>query len=338
MDATLFDGSTTQACTDDQAKAAANQPGIAWIDVCLQGSDEAQASSLLQAAGVDAATTQKVLAQGMSTDFTMSPTVVHGVCWIDDADGSPAQQVYFNWNQMRLVTVRRGGDRAIAQIRQLVSERVDVLKQEPSTLLGVVLQMMLASLQRGLTRTMIDVGTLDMEIIASSKPTATQSQQLNDYRNAFQPLAVRFPMYQVNVQAALIDPGTVAGLDDAGMRQMQAFLSSVQGTSGLIDSLASSIRNASQDVQAQVGAWQSDRINVLTIVTMVFLPITFLTGYFGMNFNWLDDQLESFGSWILLGVLLPIALVAFSVWQLASGGYTIPRLFRRHRSGSSTHR
>ena len=98
---------------------------------------------------------------------------------------------------------------------------------------------------------MIDVGTLDMEIIASSKSTATQSQQLNDYRNAFQPLAVRFPMYQVNVQAALIDPGTVAGLDDAGMRQMQAFLSSVQGTSGLIDSLASSIRNASQDVQAQ---------------------------------------------------------------------------------------
>ncbi len=335
MDATLFDGSTTQPCSVDQAKAAANQPGIAWIDVRLQGNDQDQAAGILQAAGIDPATAQQVLARGLATDFAMTPEVVHGVCWLDDADGSPSEQVFFTWNQMRLITVRRGGDIAVQQIRERISERVDVLKQEPSTLLGVVLQLMLASLQRGLTRTMIGVGTLDMEIIATSKPTPSQSQQLNDYRTALQPLAVRFPMYLVNVQASLIDPGKVAGLDDAGMHEMQQFLASVQSTSGLIDSLAGSIRNTAQDIQAQVGSWQSDRINVLTIVTMIFLPISFLTGYFGMNFAWLDNRLDSMWTWIIWGIGLPIALVVVCVWLLASGGYTLPRLIKRRQQDAS---
>ena len=89
------------------------------------------------------------------------------------------------------------------------------------------------------------------------------------------------------------------------------------------------IRNAAQDIQAQVSAWQGSRINVLTIVTMIFLPISFLTGYFGMNFTWLENQLDSFWMWMLLGVALPILLVVAGVLLLASGGYTVPKLLKR---------
>lgn len=95
--------------------------------------------------------------------------------------------------------------------------------------------------------------------------------------------------------------------------------------------------SAAQDIQAQVGAWQSNRINVLTIVTMIFLPITFLTGYFGMNFSWLDNQLNSYANWMALGVALPILLVLGCSALLAARGYTVPRIFkRRRRSKTST--
>jgi len=335
VDATLFDGSTTTPCSAEQATAAANQPGIAWIDVRLQGNDEAEAASMLTAVGIDPNAAHQVLTQGLGTEFEMTPTTVHGVCWIDDGDGSPSVQVFFTWNQNRLVTVRSGGDAAITQIRSLVTQRQAVLTADPSTLLGVVLQLMLATVQRGLTRTMIDVGALDMEIIATSTPQKDQTERLNTYRTAFAPLALRFPMYLVNVQASLIDPGTVAGLTSAGMAQMQQFLASAQGTNGLIDSLADAIRNAAQDIQAQVGTWQGNRINVLTIVTMIFLPITFLTGYFGMNFAWLENQLNSFWMWVLLAVALPILLVVGCIALLASGGYTVPRLRRKHRQPAS---
>ena len=332
MDVTIFDGATTKPCSVAEAQAAANQPGIAWIDLRLQGGDLEPAQALLEAVGIDPTAVKKVLGKYLGTDFLMTPTEVHGVCWIDDVDGSPSEQVFFAWNQLRLVTVRNAGDIAIAGIRQRITERVDVLRKDPSTLLGVVLQLMLASVQRGLTRTMIGVGTLDMEIIATATPKPDQTAQLNAFRTAFQPLALRFPMYVVNVQASLIDPGTVAGLDADGMGQMQQFLSAVQATSGLIDNLAGGIRNAAQDIQAQVSTWQGNRINVLTIVTMIFLPISFLTGYFGMNFTWLDNQLNSFWSWILLGVALPILLIAVCVYLLATSGYTVPKIFRRkHR-------
>ena len=56
-----------------------------------------------------------------------------------------------------------------------------------------------------------------------------------------------------------------------------------------------------------------------------------LTGYFGMNFTWLDDQLNSWASWFILGLLLPILLVVVSSLALASGGYTMPRLIRRRK-------
>ena len=335
MDVTIFDGSTTAPCTAAQAKAAANQPGISWIDIRLEGSDDADASSLLQALGIDPAAAREVIAHGLGTAFRMTPSAIEGVCWVDDADGSPSVQVTFAWNQQRLVTLRSGGDTAIAGIRERVSERVDVLKQDPSTLVGVVLQLMLATVQTGLTRTMIGVGTLDMEIIATATPKQQQTQQLNAYRTAFAPLALRFPMYLVNVQASLIDPGTVAGLDAAGMAQMQQFLTSAQSTNGLIDNLADAIRNAAQDIQAQVSTWQGNRINVLTIVTMIFLPISFLTGYFGMNFTWLDNQLDSAASWIILGVGLPVLLVAVSVALLATSGYDVPRILRRKRHSAS---
>jgi len=329
VDATLFDGSTTTPCSVEQATAAANQPGISWIDIRLQGNDESQAASILTAVGIDPNAAHQVLTQGLGTEFEMTPTTVHGVCWIDDGDGSPSVQVFFTWNQNRLVTVRSGGDAAITEIRQLVSQRQAVLKEDSSTILGVVLQLMLATVQRGLTRTMIGVGALDMEIIATDTPQKDQTERLNTYRTAFAPLALRFPMYLVNVQASLIDPGTVAGLDQAGMAQMQQFLTSVQGTNGLIDSLDDAIRNAAQDIQAQVGTWQGNRINVLTIVTMIFLPISFLTGYFGMNFTWLENQLDSFWMWLLLAVALPILLVAGCIALLASGGYTVPRILKR---------
>jgi magnesium transporter len=335
VDATLFDGSTTTPCSAEQAAAAANQPGIAWIDVRLQGKDEADASSMLTAVGIDPNAAHQVLTQGLGTEFEMTPTTVHGVCWIDDGDGSPAVQVFFTWDQNRLVTVRSGGDTAITQIRSLVTQRQAVLTTDTSTILGVVLQLMLATVQRGLTRTMIDVGALDMEIIATDTPRKDQTERLNAQRTGFAPLALRFPMYLVNVQASLIDPGTVAGLTPAGMAQMQQFLASAQATNGLIDNLADAIRNAAQDIQAQVGTWQGNRINVLTIVTMIFLPISFLTGYFGMNFNWLDDQLNSFWMWMLLGVGLPVLLVVVSVVLLASSGYTVPRILRRKRPAAS---
>jgi Mg2+ and Co2+ transporter CorA len=90
-----------------------------------------------------------------------------------------------------------------------------------------------------------------------------------------------------------------------------------------IDSAGSDIRSALQDYQGQVSAAQGNRINQLTLVSIIFLPITFMTGYFGMNFQWLVNSVDTFWSWAILGALLPIIAVILSIWLLQRGGFKI---------------
>jgi hypothetical protein len=72
-----------------------------------------------------------------------------------------------------------------------------------------------------------------------------------------------------------------------------------------------------------VSAAQGNRINQLTLVSIIFLPITFMTGYFGMNFQWLVNSVETFWSWAILGAILPIAAVIVSILLLQRGGFKI---------------
>jgi len=58
---------------------------------------------------------------------------------------------------------------------------------------------------------------------------------------------------------------------------------------------------------------QAQVINALTIVATVFLPLSFLTGYFGMNFRILTNEVQTTLWQFLLGLLLLIASAALSL-------------------------
>jgi magnesium transporter len=51
----------------------------------------------------------------------------------------------------------------------------------------------------------------------------------------------------------------------------------------------------------------------LTVVATIFLPLTFMTGFFGMNFDWLVVHIESPAAFAILGVAAPAAS-ALLIW------------------------
>jgi magnesium transporter len=81
---------------------------------------------------------------------------------------------------------------------------------------------------------------------------------------------------------------------------------------------ARNIREQAKDALSHysesVAGRQAQVINVLTIVATVFLPLSFLTGYFGMNFSTLTTDVQAkLWQFILLGLLLLIGSAALSL-------------------------
>ena len=51
-----------------------------------------------------------------------------------------------------------------------------------------------------------------------------------------------------------------------------------------------------------MGLRMNETIYWLTVVATIFLPLTFLTGFFGMNFGWLVGEIDTEAAFLLLGV------------------------------------
>lgn len=72
-------------------------------------------------------------------------------------------------------------------------------------------------------------------------------------------------------------------------------------------------REEAGEVLGQFSSNISDRqgqvINFLAVISAIFLPLTFFTGYFGMNFDVITQDLNTVWIFILLGNLVPAASV-----------------------------
>jgi Mg2+ and Co2+ transporter CorA len=94
---------------------------------------------------------------------------------------------------------------------------------------------------------------------------------------------------------------------------------------------ASEYRDEAKDTLSEFSSSAADRegqlINVLTVVATIFLPLTVITSFFGMNFGAISNNLQTNWTFVVLGLLLPAASVVVSYLLYR-------RLARRFRVGT----
>ncbi|MFM7147176.1 MAG: hypothetical protein ACKOW5_12680, partial [Actinomycetales bacterium] len=246
MRATIYDGHSWQPCTVDAATAAMQDTNLSWIDIRLESVTDTSASSMLQAINVDPSSVLAALQSGLGTDFTLSPQEIAGSAWLAGDVQTAPEQARFAFDAHRLVTVRTGGDTAFEQVRQQLETRAGLVTNQPSRLLGFVLQAMQTTIQVSLTQMSVQVGVLDMDIITTPNPSSVQTKQLVGFRQTFQPFAVRFPAYAINVNSALLDPDTITVIDQAGVKELQSFATMTSSTEDMVNNLVDALRAAVQ--------------------------------------------------------------------------------------------
>lgn len=94
---------------------------------------------------------------------------------------------------------------------------------------------------------------------------------------------------------------------------------------GQLDRIVDGIDAASESVSTLLDLSLNEITYRLTVVATIFLPLSFITGFFGMNFDWMIARLDTAAAFLLLG-LGSLAVSTLIVWLLV----------RREQRGLST--
>ena len=94
----------------------------------------------------------------------------------------------------------------------------------------------------------------------------------------------------------------ISGMTAESERYVRDLYDHLIRISDLVDSLRDLLSGSLDAYMSMVSNRLNDVMKQLTIIATVFLPLSFLTGFFGQNFAWLVVRLGSLGAFLALGV------------------------------------
>jgi magnesium transporter len=95
---------------------------------------------------------------------------------------------------------------------------------------------------------------------------------------------------------------TLPGMTPASGPYVRSLYDHLIRVSDLLDSYRDLLSGAMSTYLSTVSNRLNSVMKQLTVIATVFLPLSFLTGFFGQNFGWLQDHLASLAAFLVLGL------------------------------------
>ncbi len=216
--------------------------------------------------------------------------VVHGA----SADATSTDEVHFIFAEHFLVTVRRGPCPAMELVYQRVGhQRPSDLESPQLTLTYLIIDELVDSFFPLLDTFDGQIDELEDAILV--KPTDAQLGTLFTMKRSL--IGIRKVITPQRDMFASVTAGVVElpGVSADGLRYMRDIYDHLIRMSDLVDGYRDLLSGVMDTHLSTV----SNRLNVvmkqLTIIATVFLPLSFLTGFFGQNFSFLIAHIT--GRW-----------------------------------------
>ncbi|MEV7202636.1 CorA family divalent cation transporter [Streptomyces griseoluteus] len=226
-------------------------------------------------------------------------------------EGDAIKHVHVVVTERFLATAHHGqGDLARKIVQGLRHERpVDSVH-----MLFIVLQEALATFRLSAVRNLLETEELEDEMFEDRRAEQLQSLARLRRRSAQLHHAL-LPFLQVTdavLTRRMINPS----FPEERQRSAREFQTAGRLVLADIESLQEATRRSFASYSSLVAGEQNGVINRLALVSVIFLPLSFLTGFFGMNFTFLTDKLETRDDFWLLAIGLQALVLLGSFYLL----------------------
>ena len=286
-----------------------------WVDVFA--GDQALRTQMLTALGLEAADVSWALRFGQVPRMAIAH---QGIRVVTSLARAPEQiaEVHLLCSGRRVLTVWNGDPSALDQARRHFLDRAVELEKNHFLAAAIVLQLLLATLDQAIT-------VLDSKLHSAHEQLRRVTDGsafagLTDQLQSLQSRWADFDRYSSAVRAAIVGVEAVPGMDARGAAELDDYAEQVEDTEHRLRDRSQWASSILQDHLAAVANRQADQINRLTLVSLIFLPITFITGFFGMNFGWMAQNIGSTAAFVVGGVVLPLLSVALTIGWIRRRG------------------
>jgi Mg2+ and Co2+ transporter CorA len=286
-----------------------------WLD--MFGGDEAARSGHLAQLRLESADIAWARRFGQAGRMMVGRQKLRAVTWMADPRGNLIE-VHVLSSQQCILTVWSGDPAALDEIREQFSERLGGLEKSPYHAAAILLQLLLGTLDQAIRN--LDLGLDDLRMRLDSDTSQANFALLARRLQKLQSVVASFDRYGSAVRSAIVGVEAVPGMDAGGADELNDYVEQVEDVEEQLYERRRWMSDMMHDYATAIAQRQGEQINRLTLVSLIFLPVTALTGFFGMNFGWMIKALASADAFITLGVLLPVLSVIMSIaWFMHRG-------------------
>jgi magnesium transporter len=290
MKATITQNGQTTDATNADAIAALESKAFFWLDIDDATNDGTVAELLETHFKFHPLAVQAAERFGQRPRFDDYDDFVYLVARGADPEGAGVAEVHCFWTDTYVVTVHRGDCPAIQSVHDRMGRHRATGAASPQL---AIVYFIIDSLVESFFPVLSDfdekIDALEDDIL--KQPTEAQLGVLFDMKRSL--MEMRKAITPQRDMMASINAGVaeLPGMNDEASRYFRDLYDHLIRMSDLVDSYRDLLSSVMDTHLSTV----SNRLNVvmkqLAIIATVFLPLSFLTGFFGQNFSYLVNHL-----------------------------------------------
>jgi magnesium transporter len=215
-------------------------------------------------------------------------------------------EVHCFYSEHYLISVHQGGCTPFEELREHHAKQLSKIEQGPA-LLYLVVDTLVDSFFPEMAAFDEQIDSLETAIFTN--PTDDELEQVFTMKRNLVTLRQVVTPQRDMFAALLSGRYDIAGLDDDGMRYFRDVYDHLIRLSDELDTYRDLLTGAMDVYLSTV----SNKLNVimkqLGVIATIFLPLSFLTGFFGQNFGWLVDHIGGTATFFGLGLGLDLLSV-----------------------------